>query len=89
MLLAYEITLSLDSPCCCAQYSVVYVQLVRKLEVFLLYRGTQNGKLHDNFGPGLMPKSLLLVQILTKVVDVRQIIATLSKDRSLLWHFEF
>ena len=80
MLLAYEFTLSLDSPRCCAQYSVLYVQLVRKLEVFLLYRISQNGKFHDNIGPGLMPKSLLLVHILTNVVDVRQIVATLSKD---------
>jgi len=56
------------------------VQLVPKSEVSLLYRNSQNGKIRDNTGPGLMPKSLLLVHILANEVDVRQIIATLSKD---------
>ena len=56
------------------------VQLVPTSEVSLLCRNSQNGKICDNIGPGLMPKSLLLVHILINAVDVRQIIATLSQD---------
>jgi hypothetical protein len=45
----------------------------------LLYRNSQNGKFRDNIGPGVMPKALLLVHVLTNVRDVSQIIATLNK----------